>query len=133
MLTFTGFHDPYKGAGRAGRSTRADTYPDCRTGFWHHRPILHTKHGKGLRRYQVGNTLFVPQDEGIRDYFENLRRVGVFGHVGSDDDVEELRAAGAIHEDPVSGAEDVILVERMKKLLLFGWKKPEGREVIFRC
>jgi hypothetical protein len=54
----------------------------------------------------------------IRDYFENLRRVGIFGHVGSENDIEELRAAGAIHEDPVSGAEDVILVERMKKLLL---------------
>jgi len=60
--------------------------------------------------------IFEPME--IRDYFENLHRVGIFGHVGSDDDVEELRAAGAIHEDPVSGAEDVILVERMKKLLL---------------
>lgn len=54
----------------------------------------------------------------VHEYFENLRRVGIFGHVGSDDEVEELQAAGAIHEDPVSGAEDVLLVERMKKLLL---------------
>jgi len=38
--------------------------------------------------------------------------------VCNDDEFEELRAAGAIHEDPVSGAEDVILVERMKRLLL---------------
>lgn len=54
----------------------------------------------------------------VREYFENLRRVGIFGHVCGDDEVEELRAAGAIHEDPVSGAEDILLVERMKNLLL---------------
>jgi len=54
----------------------------------------------------------------IHDYFENLRRVGIFGHVGSDDEVEELQATGAIHEDEVSGAAEIFLVKRMKKLLL---------------
>jgi len=38
--------------------------------------------------------------------------------VCGDDEVEELQSAGAIHEEPMSGAEDVILVERMKNLLL---------------
>lgn len=54
----------------------------------------------------------------IRDYFDKLRRVGIFGHVGSDDEIEELQAAGAIHKDEVSGTAEVFLLKRMKKLLL---------------
>jgi len=54
----------------------------------------------------------------IHDYFENLRRVGIFGHVGSDDEIEELQSAAAIHEDEMSGASEAFLVRRMKKLLL---------------
>lgn len=60
--------------------------------------------------------IFDPQE--IQRYFEKLRRVGALGHVLNDEDFEMFRAAGAIHEDPVSGAEDVLHVKRMKKLLL---------------
>jgi len=59
---------------------------------------------------------FEPQE--IRDYLENIRRVGPFGHVGSDEEVELMRKAGAIEEDPVQGAEEAILVERIKEMLL---------------
>ena len=54
----------------------------------------------------------------IRDYLENVRRVGPFGHVATDEEVEFLREAGALQEDPVEGAEEVILVERIKEMLL---------------
>jgi hypothetical protein len=54
----------------------------------------------------------------IREYLENIRRVGAFGHVCTDEEVEVFRAAGAIDEDPVRGAEDVLIVERIKELLL---------------
>ena len=54
----------------------------------------------------------------IRDYLENIHRVGPFGHVATDEEVEFLREAGALQEDPVEGAEEVILVERIKEMLL---------------
>ncbi|MBI4481329.1 MAG: hypothetical protein HY652_00425 [Acidobacteria bacterium] len=54
----------------------------------------------------------------IREYLENVRRIGPLGHVCTDEEVEVFRAAGAIDEDPVRGAEDVLIVERIKELLL---------------
>ncbi|MBI4481542.1 MAG: hypothetical protein HY652_01495 [Acidobacteria bacterium] len=60
--------------------------------------------------------IFEPQE--IREYLENIRRVGAFGHVCTDEEVEVFRAAGAIDEDPVWGAEDVLIVERIKEMLL---------------
>jgi hypothetical protein len=53
----------------------------------------------------------------IRDYLENIRRVGVFGHIGSDEEVERMRAGGMIEEDIVHSAEDVLLMDRIKALL----------------
>lgn len=60
--------------------------------------------------------IFEPHE--IRESLENIRRVGVFGHVCTDEEVEAFRAAGAIDEDPVRGAEDVLIVERIKEMLL---------------
>ncbi|MBI1851778.1 MAG: hypothetical protein HYR85_15670 [Planctomycetes bacterium] len=54
----------------------------------------------------------------IREYLENIRRVGPFGHIGSDEEVEFMRTAGMVDPDPLSGAEDAILAERIKELLL---------------
>lgn len=54
----------------------------------------------------------------IREYLENVRRVGALGHVCSDDEFEVFRDAGAIDEDPVRGAEDILLLERIRKMLL---------------
>jgi hypothetical protein len=54
----------------------------------------------------------------IRDYLENVRRVGPSGHVGTDEEIEFMREAGVFGEDPIRGAEEVLLVERVKELLL---------------
>jgi hypothetical protein len=54
----------------------------------------------------------------IRTYLDNVRRVGALGHVCNEEEIEVLRAGGAINEDPVRAAEEVILVERIRKLLL---------------
>src|SRR3972149_6766035 len=55
--------------------------------------------------------IFEPHE--IRGYLANIRRVGPLGHVCTDEEVEVLRAAGAIDEDPVRDAEDVLIVERI--------------------
>lgn len=61
-------------------------------------------------------SIFQPLE--IREYLENVRRVGVLGHVMSDDSFESFRAAGAVDEDVVRSAEEVLIMERIKELLL---------------
>ncbi len=54
----------------------------------------------------------------IRTYLDGVQRVGPLGHVCSDEAYEEMREAGAIPEDPVWWAEEILLIERAKALLL---------------
>ncbi len=54
----------------------------------------------------------------IRNYLENIRRVGALGHVATDEQYETFRAAGAVDENPVSGVQDVLIVGRIKEMLL---------------
>lgn len=54
----------------------------------------------------------------IRGYLEGVRRVGPWAHVSTDEEYETLREAGAIEEDVVGAAEDVILLDRIGKLPL---------------
>jgi hypothetical protein len=54
----------------------------------------------------------------IRKYLTGVRRLGATGHTLTEDHFAEMRAADAIQEDIVTAAEDVLLVERMKALLL---------------
>jgi hypothetical protein len=54
----------------------------------------------------------------LREYLDGIRRVGALGHVCTHEEFEALLTAGAIDEDPVRGAEDVLIVERIKELLL---------------
>lgn len=56
----------------------------------------------------------------IKEYLDNVDRVGAVGHVCTDEHYETFRSSGAIPDDPVGEAEDIILVERIKKLLLKG-------------
>ena len=56
----------------------------------------------------------------IKEYLDNVERVGAPGHVCTDEQYETLRSSGALPDDPVGEAEDIILVERIKKLLLQG-------------
>lgn len=61
----------------------------------------------------------------LEDYLGTLKRVGALGHLLGDEDFQEFRDAGAVLEDPVLGAEDVLRVERIKELLL--GQTPPGR------
>ena len=54
----------------------------------------------------------------LRDYLGSVNRVGVLGHTCSDDEFEFLRTHGAIADDPVRGARDVLLMEQVRALLL---------------
>ncbi len=56
--------------------------------------------------------------EEIRMYLDAAHRVGALGHVAGDEVYEEMREAGAIDEDPVEWAEEILLIERVKRLLL---------------
>lgn len=60
--------------------------------------------------------IFEPQE--IRAYFDNLERVGASGHVLTDEQYQVMRGAGALDTDVVRGAEDVVIVGRMRKMLL---------------
>jgi len=60
--------------------------------------------------------IFAPSE--IQAYLDGVRRVGALGHVASDEAYEAMQAAGAVSEDPVEWAKQILLVERMKKLLL---------------
>jgi hypothetical protein len=53
-------------------------------------------------------------------YLSGVRRLGVLGHVMGDEQFAQFRAAGAVAEDIVTAAEDVLLIERMRVLLLEG-------------
>ena len=55
----------------------------------------------------------------IREYFDNVKRVGALGHICDDDeDYNFLQRAGVMEEDVVKAAENVVLVERAKDMLL---------------
>ena len=54
----------------------------------------------------------------IKEYLDSLERVGVLGHVCTDEQYETLHKSGAIPDDPVGEAEDIIMVERVKRLLM---------------
>src|SRR5437773_6942326 len=54
----------------------------------------------------------------VQTYLDGVQRVGSLGHVCSDEAYEAMREAGAIPEDPVSWAEEILLIERAKDLLL---------------
>ena len=54
----------------------------------------------------------------LKDYLENVQRLGSLGHICSEAEEQFLRASGAIHEDPVHTAEDVIVLKRIKDMLL---------------
>jgi len=54
----------------------------------------------------------------LSDYFASVRRVGPLGHALGEAGYEALREAGAIDEDVVRGAEEVLWVERARELLV---------------
>jgi hypothetical protein len=54
----------------------------------------------------------------IRDYLDSVNRIGAPGHVCSDEEHDLLRAHDAVEENPVTGAEDIPIMERIRELLL---------------
>jgi hypothetical protein len=60
--------------------------------------------------------IFEPAE--IRAYLDGVRRVGALGHTASDEAYEEMHAAGAIPGGPVEWAEQILLLERARALLL---------------
>ncbi len=66
----------------------------------------------------VGEIRRIFSTDEIRDYLENIRRVGSAGHTMSDEEYETFRIADVDGNDPITGAEAVLLVEKAKELLL---------------
>lgn len=55
----------------------------------------------------------------LSGFLGRLRRLGAFAHIGSEAEIESMRKGGMFGEpDPVAGAEDVLLIERIRELLL---------------
>jgi hypothetical protein len=59
-------------------------------------------------------------DEELQAYFAPATRVGVAGHVCTEEQYETMRDAGVFDEDAVTGATEAILFERARALLLGG-------------
>jgi hypothetical protein len=60
--------------------------------------------------------IFEPAE--IRTYLDGVRRVGALGHTASDEAYEDMCAAGAVPGGPVEWAEQILLLERTRALLL---------------
>ena len=60
-------------------------------------------------------SIFQPYE--ISEYLENVRRVGAFGHICTDAQYETAREMDG-RDDVVAGAEDILLLDRAKELLL---------------
>jgi hypothetical protein len=54
----------------------------------------------------------------LRSYLDTVSRIGSLGHICSDDEQEFFRAHGAIDENPVRGADDVLVMHRIREMLL---------------
>lgn len=54
----------------------------------------------------------------LREYLCGVRRLGAAAHVLNEAQHDEMSAAGALGDDVVWAAEDVILLERTKQMLL---------------
>ncbi|HWW84892.1 MAG TPA: hypothetical protein VNZ26_14880 [Vicinamibacterales bacterium] len=57
-------------------------------------------------------------DEELQAYFATATRIGVTGHVCTEEQYETMFAAGVFDEDAVTGAINAILFERARALLL---------------
>ncbi len=60
--------------------------------------------------------IFSPTE--IQDYLDNIRRTGTMGHACTEPEFELFREAGALDDDPVRGAEDMLIVARIREMLL---------------
>lgn len=63
----------------------------------------------------------------LQGYFATATRVGVAGHVCTEEQYATMREAGAFGENVVTGATDAILFERARALLLDGTAPDDPR------
>jgi hypothetical protein len=54
----------------------------------------------------------------LRTYLDTVSRIGALGHICAEKEQEFFRAHGAIDENPVRGAEDVLVMHRIREMLL---------------
>ncbi len=54
----------------------------------------------------------------LREYLENIRYTGTLAHTANEDEFELLQNNWVFDPDPVSGAEDMMIVARIKEMLL---------------
>ncbi len=54
----------------------------------------------------------------LRGYFTGPRRIGAAAHVLDGEEFEAMRDSGALGEDVVTAAEEAILFERMRRLVV---------------
>lgn len=61
--------------------------------------------------------IFAPEE--IDAYLSRIRRVGPLAHIMTEEKIAEMREKGVLdEEDPVEVAQDILIVERIKELLL---------------
>lgn len=54
----------------------------------------------------------------LRDYLENIRYTGALAHTANEDEFGLLQNHWVFDSDPVRGAEDMMIVARIKEMLL---------------
>lgn len=64
---------------------------------------------------EIGD-IFEPHE--VLGYLDSVKRIGALGHVCSDEEHEFLREHGAIEESPVTGAEDILIMAAIRKMLV---------------
>lgn len=60
--------------------------------------------------------LFEPRQ--IRSFLDTVQHLGPLGHVSTPEEYENMRLSGMIPDDPVQATEEILAVERIRKLLL---------------
>ncbi|MEW6741232.1 MAG: hypothetical protein AB1486_00610 [Planctomycetota bacterium] len=54
----------------------------------------------------------------IEDYLDNVRRIGPLAHTCTDEEYEQVRHIDVHANDPVYGAEQILLLQRAREMLL---------------
>lgn len=54
----------------------------------------------------------------LKDYLENVQRLGPLGHILPKEEHDFMRKVGAVDEGPLDTAKDVLVLKRIKDMLL---------------
>ena len=53
-----------------------------------------------------------------RGYLDSAKRIGAFGNICSDEEHELFLERGVIESNPVQGAEDILIMEQIREMLI---------------